>query len=163
MCPLLLDREPGRLPSMGSQRVRYDWAISLTSYFNHWRRKWQPTPVFLPGESLGPRNLVGHGPWATESRIRLKWLSMPCYWRVTASRLPRQTEETGVRTTQACVPHTCVPSVSVHLLWDCWFQSQHHRISCSLLHSSIFVTPFSGCEKPGLIIIIQYIYSFVQS
>ena len=28
-----------------------------------WRRAQQPTPVFLPGESLGQRNLVGHGPW----------------------------------------------------------------------------------------------------
>ena len=29
----------------------------------HWRRKWQPTPVFLPGESHGQRSLTGHGPW----------------------------------------------------------------------------------------------------
>ena len=28
-----------------------------------WRRKWQPTPVFLPGESHGQRNLAGYGPW----------------------------------------------------------------------------------------------------
>ena len=28
-----------------------------------WRRKWQPTPVFLPGESHGQRNLVGHSLW----------------------------------------------------------------------------------------------------
>ena len=28
-----------------------------------WRRKWQPTPVFLPGESHGQRSLAGHGPW----------------------------------------------------------------------------------------------------
>jgi len=28
-----------------------------------WRRKWQPTPVFLPGESHGQRNLDGYGPW----------------------------------------------------------------------------------------------------
>ena len=28
-----------------------------------WRRKWQPTPVFLPGESHGRRSLVGHSPW----------------------------------------------------------------------------------------------------
>ena len=27
------------------------------------RRKWQPTPVFLPGESHGQRSLVGYGPW----------------------------------------------------------------------------------------------------
>ena len=28
-----------------------------------WRRKWQPTPVFLPGKSHGPRSLVGYHPW----------------------------------------------------------------------------------------------------
>ena len=27
-----------------------------------WRRKWQPTPVFLPGESHGQRSLVGYSP-----------------------------------------------------------------------------------------------------
>ena len=44
--------EPGRLQSMGSIRVRHDWASSLSLFtFMHWRRKWQPTPVFLPGES----------------------------------------------------------------------------------------------------------------
>ena len=31
--------------------------------FYHCRRKWQPTPVFLPGESHGQRGLAGHGPW----------------------------------------------------------------------------------------------------
>jgi len=34
----------------------------------HWRRKWQPTPVFLPGESQGWGSLVGCRPWGrTES------------------------------------------------------------------------------------------------
>ena len=28
-----------------------------------WRRKWQPTPVFVPGESHGQRSLVGYSPW----------------------------------------------------------------------------------------------------
>ena len=46
--------EPGRLQSMGSLRVRHDCATSLPLFtFMHWRRKWQPTPVFLPGESQG--------------------------------------------------------------------------------------------------------------
>ena len=52
--------EPGRLQSMGSLRVRHDWATSLSLFtFMHWRRKWQPTPVFLPGESQGRGSLVG--------------------------------------------------------------------------------------------------------
>ena len=32
-----------------------------------WRRKWQPTPVFLPGESHGQRSLVGYRPWVTNT------------------------------------------------------------------------------------------------
>ena len=44
--------EPGRLQSMGSLRVGHDWVTSLSLFtFMHWWRKWQPTPVFLPGES----------------------------------------------------------------------------------------------------------------
>ena len=52
------------LPSMGSHRVRHDWATSLSLFiFRHWRRKWQPTPVFLPGESQGWGSLVGCRLW----------------------------------------------------------------------------------------------------
>ena len=61
--------KPGRLQSMGSLRVRHDWATSLSLFtFMHWRRKWQPTPVFLPGESQGRGSLVGCRFWGhTES------------------------------------------------------------------------------------------------
>ena len=44
----------------GVARVGHDWATSLSLFtFMHWRRKWQPTPVFLPGESQGQGSLVG--------------------------------------------------------------------------------------------------------
>ena len=58
-----------RLQSMGSLRVGHDWATSLSLFtFLHWRRKWQPTPVFLPGESQGWGSLVGCCQWGcTES------------------------------------------------------------------------------------------------
>ena len=61
--------EPGRLQSMGSLRVGYNWATSLSLFtFMHWRRKWQPTPVFLPWESQGQGSLVGFRLWShTES------------------------------------------------------------------------------------------------
>ena len=53
---------------------RHDWAINyifLNKVLNYWvpvsnfwwRRKWKPTPVFLPGESHGQRNLPGYSPW----------------------------------------------------------------------------------------------------
>ena len=68
--------EPGGLQSMGSLRVGLDWATSPSLFtFMHWRRKWQPTPVFLPGESQG------QGAWwaavygVAQSWTRLKRLS----------------------------------------------------------------------------------------
>ena len=52
--------EPGGLQSVGLRRVRHDCVTSLSLFtFMHWRRKWQPTPVFLPGESQGQGSLVG--------------------------------------------------------------------------------------------------------
>ena len=52
--------DPGGLQSMGSRRVGHNWVTSLLFFtFIHWRMKWQPTPVFLPGESQGRWSLVG--------------------------------------------------------------------------------------------------------
>ena len=61
--------ESGRLQSMGSLRLGHNGATSLSLFtFMRWRRKWQPTPVFLPGESQGRGSLVGCGLWGrTES------------------------------------------------------------------------------------------------
>ena len=69
--------EPGRMQSMGSRRVGHDWATSLSlSTFMHWRGKWQPTPVFLPGESQGQGSLVGCCVCGVaQSRTQLKRLS----------------------------------------------------------------------------------------
>ena len=74
--------EPGRLQSMGSLRVGHDWATSLLLFtFMHWRRKWQPTPVFSPGESeteepsglpsMGLRR-VGHD-WSNLAAAAASW------------------------------------------------------------------------------------------
>ena len=71
-----MEEEPGGLQSMGSRRVGHHWVTSLSLFtFMHWRRKWQPTPVFLPGE------FQERGAWwaalygVTQSRTRLMWLS----------------------------------------------------------------------------------------
>ena len=57
--------------------IKYLLVLTLFSFLQNilsvtkikrWRRKWQPTPVFLPGESHGRRSLVGCSPWGrTES------------------------------------------------------------------------------------------------
>ena len=64
--------EPGGPKSMGSLRVGQDSVTSLSLFtFLHWRRKWQPTPVFLPGESQGQGSLVGCRLWG--HRVRHDW------------------------------------------------------------------------------------------
>ena len=58
--------EPGRLQSMGSRRVGHDF--TFTFHFHALEEEWQPTPVFLLGESQGQGSLVGCRLWGrTES------------------------------------------------------------------------------------------------
>ena len=61
------------LPTM--RRPRFNPWIRTIS----WRRKWQPTPVFLPGKSHGQRGLVDYSPWSckesdTTERFHLSFL-----------------------------------------------------------------------------------------
>ena len=68
--------EPGRLQSMGSLRVGHSWVTSLSLFtFMYWRRKWHPTPVFLPGESQGWGSWWAAVYGVAQSRTRLKRLS----------------------------------------------------------------------------------------
>ena len=58
--------ELGRLQSMGSRRVGHNWANALSLFsFMHWRGKWQPSAVFLPGEYQGQGSLVGCCLWSS--------------------------------------------------------------------------------------------------
>ena len=41
---------------------------SISGWEIPWRRTWQPTPVFLPGECHGQRSLAGYSPWG-----RIEW------------------------------------------------------------------------------------------
>ena len=81
--------EPGGLQSMGSLRVGHDWATSFSLFtFMHWRRKWQPTPVFLPGESQQ------RGAWwaaiygVAQSWTRLKLFSSNWVWAIFCTYYP---------------------------------------------------------------------------
>ena len=71
VCLFYLKHEPYPRASLVAQlvknslqcgRLRFDpWVGKIP-----WRRKWQPTPVFLPGESHGQRSLVGYSPWGCQ-------------------------------------------------------------------------------------------------
>ena len=60
--------EPGAaVPGVAASRTQLS-GFAFTFHFHHWRGKWQPTPVFLPGESQGRGSLVGCRLWGcTES------------------------------------------------------------------------------------------------
>ena len=73
--------EPGRLKSMGSLRVGYNWASSLSLFtFLLWRRKWQPIPVFFPGESQGRGSLVGCRLWGHTESDRTEATKQQQHW-----------------------------------------------------------------------------------
>ena len=55
--------EPGGLLSMGSHSWTRLKRLSSSSRKIPWRRKWQPTPVFLPVEFHGWRGMAGYSPW----------------------------------------------------------------------------------------------------
>ena len=101
--------EPGRLQSMGSLRVGHDWATSLSLFtFTHRRRKWQPTPVFLPGESQGRRSLVGclwgHTESDTTERLHFTYCILYHWrrkWQPTPVFLPRESQ--GQRSLVGCL------------------------------------------------------------
>ena len=72
--------EPGRLQSIGSLRVRNDWATSLSLFiFMYWRRKWQPTPVLLLGKSHGWRSLEDCSPWGRWGLDTTEWLHVALF------------------------------------------------------------------------------------
>ena len=56
----------------------WKWPKRLWLKGKVWRRKWQPTPVFLPGESHGQRSLVGYCSWRHKESDTTEWLSATC-------------------------------------------------------------------------------------
>ena len=53
----------GKEPTCQSRRHKRHGLIPWVGKIP-WRRKWQPTPVFLPGEFNGERSLAGYSPWS---------------------------------------------------------------------------------------------------
>ena len=108
--------EPGRLQPMGSLRVGHDWATSLSLFtFMHWRRKWQPTQVFLPRESHRRWSLVGCNPM---SQLFFAWGGQSFGVSASASVCPMNTQDWSP------------------LGWTGWISLQSQGLSSLLQHHS---------------------------
>ena len=66
---------PGGSDSKASARNAWNMGSIPGSGKSPWRRKWQPTPVFLPGKSHGQRNMVGYSPWGHKESDTIEWLN----------------------------------------------------------------------------------------
>ena len=79
--------KPPAIISQGASQVAQWQSIHLSSRRHGsdpwvrkipWRRKWQPTPVFLPRKFLGQRSLVGYSPWGHNESDTTWWLNHHC-------------------------------------------------------------------------------------
>ena len=96
----IFDVDGGKATSLVAQTVKHlptmreTWVRSL-GWEDPWRRKWQPTPVSLPGESHGRRSLVGYSLQGSQ-RVGHDWatslsLSLICTWLLEKPALTMQT------------------------------------------------------------------------
>ena len=74
---------PGGSDSKASACNEDSWVRKIT-----WRRKWQPTPVLVPGKSHGPRSLVGYSPWGHKDLDISEWLHFLSSWWFRKSQFP---------------------------------------------------------------------------
>ena len=156
--------EPGRLQAMGSLRVGNDGATSLSLFtFLHWRRKWQRTPVFLPGESQGRGSLVGCHLWGctesdmTEATGQQKQQQLRLYLIKFSISLSSQSVQFN-SVTQLCptlsdpTDFSSQPSLSINnsksllklMSIESAMPSNHLILSCSLLHPPSIFTSIRG-------------------
>ena len=116
--------EPGGLQSMRSLRVRRDWVTSLSLFtFMHWRRKWQPTPAFLPGESQGLGSLVGCPLWGCTVRHDWSNLAAVGEWRRLWKTLLvlRFSRGNSYSSSHCCIKRLCLTLLIVLSSWGLSF------------------------------------------
>ena len=144
--------EPGGLQSVGSLRVGHDWATSLSlslSTFLHWRRKWQPTPVFLSGESQGRGSLVGCRLWGrTESDMT----EAVFHWAEVREGHGRQR---NIHENQFSFFYYCLSSWTPLVLWSAWFSFAE---SCFSIFYQKDVCDLKKVEPQSGMITLTFLY-----
>ena len=71
----LMAQQVKNLPAVQETQEIWVWFLGQEE---PWRKKWQPTPVFLPEKSQGQRSLVGYSPWGHKDSDMTEWLSIIC-------------------------------------------------------------------------------------
>ena len=130
--------EPGGLQSMGLLGVGHDWATSLSLFsFMHWRRKWQATAVFLPGESQGWGSSSSSGFRRSQTISELASDCKPFCWPIPCF-LPARIFKHWEICIKICI------SLSLNTLgnWQHWATFVHDS---SLLELSFFFCLWTGC------------------
>ena len=89
-----------------------------------WRRAWQPTPIFLPEESCGQRDLAGYSPWVAKSQTQLKRLNraqcVDMLGPLLSSEFPELQRASQIRSTDtstAALPPSNPKLRETHLVW----------------------------------------------
>ena len=118
--------EPGRLhPVHGvAESDMTEWLQFLSFYSSFWRRKWQPTPVFLPGESHRQRGLVGCGLWGCKESDTTKQLSDRHTY--THTRAHTHTHTGLLRYENVCSPKYDLQVTVLHWWWGNWRRRAQH-------------------------------------
>ena len=120
-----------------------------------WRREWQPTPVFLPGESHGQRSRVGYRPWGCKESETTERLTHGCFRASLVAQLvknPSAVQEIWVRFLDSEDPleeelhsnslqYSCLEnshgqrSLADYSPWDCQESDTTERLSLTHAHT----------------------------
>ena len=134
--------EPGGLQSMGSLGVGHNWETSLSLFtFMHWRRRWQLTPVFLPGESQGWGSLVG---CRFQGRTELDMTEVAAAKSRHKQLLVREVRETKIKQR----PSSFSP-IYITMWWVLWLVLQELTEKAMAPHSSTLAWKIPWMEEPG--------------
>ena len=119
-----------------------------------WRRKWQSTPVLLPGKSHGRRSLVGYSPWGCKESDTTEQLSLPfprvkkdSLWHETSSS--QSTNESKVLFKSIDLFFILLASQLLFLLWisrgqGWWWWGSKQKIQSSSFNDLGLVLNFAS-------------------
>ena len=119
-----------------------------------WRRKWQPTPVFFPGQSHGQRSLVGYGSWGHKESDTTEHMCTHTHTHThtcahTHTHVCTQRHMCAHMHTHTCV-HTCVCvhiHTRVHAHRDTRTRVCVHTCACTRIHTCAHThTMFPVCN-----------------